>query len=252
MKLHHFTLCFAVVAIGFFLTAQIRLVTKLQKERTEKMEYDCLVAAVNAAVETAFGDGESSVTKAGLAQTEEVFFHTLGVLQEGKTDSATWQAWREHVPCLVVFGEKGYYRYCFVPGKGYVWSELIPYQEGQIPEAFFSETEELLLQYHNLQYCSSKQYRMEQAGKGIWEQSIKPPCVFAVYAPRSLCLMGQNDDFLYAASGRRTEVYLVTEDNICHLPFCEKCKEEKVVARYVSQKESAEDGAVPCESCLQR
>ena len=55
---------------------------------------------------------------------------------------------------------------------------------------------------------------------------------------------------MYAASGQATAAYLVTEDNYCHVPYCEKCKSEKVVAWYATQKESAEDGAIPCEECL--
>lgn len=250
MKLHQVALAFVIVAVGFFVTAQIGFVTKMQEENRRKTEYDCLVSAVNAAAEVAFFGGTANLTGEQLLQTEEVFFQTLGVLWEGTTDLATGNGWRQQVPCLVVFEEKGYYLYRFMPGAGYGWSELVSYENGQIPECFFTDTEALLGQYHSLQYTSSKKYRMEQAGKGIWEQSITPPCAFAIYAPKSFGLVGEWDGFLYAASGSGETAYYVTEDNYCHLPFCEYCKTRPVVGRYTTQKESAEDGAIPCVYCM--
>ncbi len=250
MKLYHFALFFVVIASGFFVTAQTMLISKMQKESVRKMEYDCLVAAVNAVVEVAFSGAESTVSEAGLAQAEEVFFQTLSVLHEGATDKATWEAWKSYIPCLIIFEGRGYYVYRFVTGKGYQWSELQTYENGQIPEHFFTETEELVQQYHCLQYRSDKTYRMEKAGKGIWEQSIIPPCVLAIYAPKMSLFTEEDDGFLYAASGRVREAYFVTEDNYCHLAFCEKSKTDKIVARYATQRESAEDGAVPCEDCM--
>lgn len=250
MKLHQAALAFVIVGAGFIVTAQISLVTKMQEENKRKTEYDCLVSAVNAAVEVAFSGGTDGLTGEQLLQTEEVFFQTLGVLWEGTTDLATGNVWRQQVPCLVLFEENGYYMYHFMPGTGYGWSELVSYENGQIPERFFSDTEALLGQYHSLQYVSSKKYRMERAGKGIWEQSITPPCVFAIYAPKTIGRVGECDGFLYAASGSRETAYYVTEDNYCHLPFCEYCKTGPVVARYTTQKESAEDGAIPCAYCM--
>lgn len=250
MKLHQVALAFAVVAVGFLFTAQLQSVTKMQEENRRKIEYDCLVSAVNAAVEVAFCDGSESLTEEHLLQVEEVFFQTLGVLWDGTTDLATGNAWRQQVPCLAVLGETGYYLYHFIPGAGFGWSELVPYENGQIPERFFSDTEALLGKYHSLQYASSKKYRMESAQAGIWEQSITPFCVFAVFAPKSYGKAEGGIGFIYAASGRRERAYYVTEDNICHVPFCVYCKTGTVVARYATQRESAEDGAIPCENCL--
>ncbi len=247
MKLYHFTLFFCVIAIGFVITAQTRLVRKMQEESLKRTEYDCLVAAVNAAVDVVFTGKESTVTATGLLQAEETFFQTMAVLHEGTTDKATWEGWKQYVPCVVVFEANGYYRYCYVPEKGYQWSELIPYKEGNLSESFFSETETLLQEYHRVQFCSSKKYRLEQAEKGVWEQSIEPPCVFAVYAPY---LSSNTGEFLYAASGRSKEFFYVTDDGYCHLELCEKCKKGIIVARYNTQKESAKAGAVPCEYCL--
>jgi len=252
MKLHHFALFFAVIAVGFFVTAQIKLVEELQEESREKTEYDCLVAAVNAAVETVFTGADIRVTKTNLIQAEEAFFQTLAVLRMGSTETHVWEAFRETVPCLVVFEEDGYYRYGFVQGKGYAWSERIPYERGEIPQTFFSETEELLSAYHALNRETSGKYRVEQAGEGIWERSIEPPCVFAVYAPQTTGAADEQNGFLYAASGRRETAYYVTEDNYCHLEFCERYQNGTVVARYATQKESAEDGAMPCEECLKK
>lgn len=250
MKLHHFALFFILIAVSFFVTAQVLLVTKMQRVSVKKTEYDCLVAAVNATVEAVFSKADNTVTKADLALAEEVFFQTLAVLREGITDKAAWMAFRKYIPCLVVFEENGYCRYYLDPEKGYQWTEMVPYEDGWIPNEFFEETEELLCQYHNLQYHSQKKYRMEQVGKGVWEQSIVPPCVFAVYAPQSTSLPEDSVGFLYAASGRKTEAYYVTDDNYCHLPFCEQCQLGKIVARYTTQRGSAEDGAMPCEYCL--
>lgn len=250
MKLHHFALVLAVIITGFFVTAQINLFAKMQEEEIRRTEYDCLVAAVNAATDAAFAGAENRVTKAGLLQAEEVFFQTLAVLHDGIADKVTWETWKERVPCLVLFEERGYYLNCFVPGKGYEWSELMRYEDGKIPQSFFEETEALLARYHSLSYASSKKYRVEQAGKGVWEQSISPPCVFAIYAPLSPEVSEEWGSFLYASSGRVRSAYYVTADGYCHLPFCEAYKTGTVVARYATQKESAEDGAVPCAECL--
>lgn len=115
----------------------------------------------------------------------------------------------------------------------------------------FSETEELLSRYHALHTASAKRYRVEKAGTGVWEQSLSRACVFAVYAPKLPEAAGKKQDvFLYAAAQRVREAYFVTEDNYCHLPSCSRCEKEKVVARYATQKESAQDGAIPCASCL--
>ncbi len=250
MKLYHFALFFVVIATGFFVSAQTVLVSKMQNESLKKTESDCLVAAVNAAVEVAFSGGENTVTAANLAQAEEVFFQTLAVLHEGMTDKVIWETWKSYVPCLVLFEERGYYTYCFVTGQGYQWSALIPYEGGQIPGRFFAETEDLLRQYHRQRFNSEKGYRMAMAGEGIWEQSIVPPCAFAVYAPPLSFFSEEEEGFLYAASGLVREAYYVTEDNYCHLPFCEKCEEDQIIACYTTQRESAEDGAMPCEFCI--
>ena len=250
MKLHHFALFFAVIAIGFFVTAQIGIVTKLQEESRKKTEYDCLVAAVDATVEVVFDGRDNHVTESGLMLAEEVFFQTLAVLHDGSAEKKTWELWRDKIPCLVVFAEDGYYQYRFTSGVGYSWSELIPYVDGEIPASFFSETEKRLSEYCERNDSFTKKYRMENAREGIWERGIVSPCVFAVYAPEITRFTENRTGFLYAASGRRETVYYVTEDNYCHLSFCEACKKGTIVARYTTQKESAEDGAMPCELCM--
>ncbi len=250
MKLYHFGLIFAVIAIGFLVTMQVRFVGKQSLVEREKTEYDVLVAAVDATVDAVFAGGENTVTEERLFYGEKVFFQTMAVLQEGATDRGAWEAKRAQVPCLAVFEERGYYLYCRTPEKGYGWSELYPYEDGQIPEAFFSETEKLLKRYHSEKNKSIGSYRMESAGKGVWEQSLTPPCVFAVYAQENSYSAEADGRFLYAASGQTATSYLVTEDNYCHVPYCEKCKNGNVVAWYATQKESAEDGAMPCEICM--
>ncbi len=251
MKLYHFGLIFIVIAAGFLVTAQIRSVTAMKEEEIRRTEYDCLVAAVNAAAGAVFSGEDSRVAASGLQQAEEIFFQTLSVLHDGTPDAAGRRVWREYVPCLVVFDETGYYRYSYVPGQGYVWTAVEIEQKEEIPESFFSETEELLSRYYALHVSSAKSYRMEKAGTGVWEQSLSRACVFAVYAPGLPEAAGKKQDvFLYAAAQRVREAYFVTEDNYCHLPSCSRCEKDKVIARYATQKESAQDGAIPCASCL--
>lgn len=251
MKFYHFGLVFAVIAAGIIVTTQIYLVTAMKEEEIRRIEYDSLVSAVNAAVETAFEGTENIVTAGSLQQAAEAFFHTLSVLHGGLPDAVGRAKWQEYVPCLAVFDEQGYYCYGYVEGKGYEWSELTPYQGEGIPKVFFSETEKLLSQYHGIHYSSKKTYRMESAQTGIWEQSLSRACVFAIYAPPVLQRLKKTQGiYLYASTGRTKETYFVTEDNYCHLPSCGRYEKEKIVARYVSQKESAIDGAIPCEYCL--
>ena len=251
MKLHHFVLLFAIVSGGFFLEAQIQMMIKIQNEGTKKTEYDCLVSAVNSAVEAAFTGTESVVTVAGLSQAEEVFFQTLAVLHDGTTDEAAQEHWKQKIPCLAVFDENGYYLYRCTVGEGYGWSQAVPYEEGKIPESFFRETEEILEQYHSLSGIPDKRYCLERAEEGVWEQSMERPCVFAIYAPQLMQTKDNSEGvFLYAASRRVKSTFFVTVDNICHLPGCERYLPEEIVARYSTQKESADDGAIPCEYCL--
>jgi len=127
---------------------------------------------------------------------------------------------------------------------------IVPYENEKIPAGFFEETEKLLTEYHDTEYTAFRNYRVEQAGEGIWEREISPLCVFAIYAPVHSGWLSDGNGFLYAASKYQQLSYFVTKDNRCHLPFCEAYKEGNVIACYSSQKESAEDGAIPCEICM--
>lgn len=250
MKLYHYALFFFVICIGFFMTAYIATGMKMREESSRKTEYDCLVSAVNAAVDVVFSGSEQSVTKTDLLQAEKVFFRTLEVLWYGTTAGTSGEELRKRVPCIVVFSEEGYYRYSFEQGTGYGWSALVPYEQGEIPARFFEETEELLATYHDTEYTAFRKYKVEQAEEGIWEREISPPCVFAIYAPVHSGLSDTGNGLVYAASSYRQVAYYVTEDNRCHLPFCEKYITGKVIACYSSQKESAKAGAAPCEACM--
>lgn len=250
MKLHHFALFFVVIAVSFFISAQIELLIKRQESAVKRTEYDCLVAAVNSAVDVAFCGIENEVTENSLLQAEEVFFQTLAVLHEGSTDSVVWKSWREKIPCIAVLGETGYYLYGRNSEDDFGWSELKVCDDGKIPKTFYEETAKILMKYQGGQHSIGRRYRMEDAQKGIWEQGICIPCVFAVYAPEVYFETEDAVPFLYAASGRRIEAYYVTEDNRCHISSCEMCRMENITARYATQKESAQDGAFPCEICL--
>lgn len=253
MKWYHFGLVFAVIAMGFFVMMQVRLVNSMQREELQRQEYDALVAAVNGAAEVAFGWTEETVNEEALQAVEEVFFQTLAVLHGGTPDAAECAVWREYVPVLAVFAEQGCYLFCFKKGKGHGWSELIPYEDEEIPNRFFSETETILTLYHTLHGARRGNYRMEAAEEGVWEKRLSKACVFAVYAPP---LPGygktEREGYLYAAAERTTEVYYVTEDTYYHVPSCGECKMKNIVARYNSQKECALDGAWPCEKCLKQ
>lgn len=249
MKLYHFALFFILIATGFLVTAQVETVAKLSGQRKERTEYDCLVAAVDAVVDVAFYGEGNVVTEEGLKQAEDVFFQTLAVLHEGSTDRSARKAQKDRVPLLVVFDEEGYYRYGY-DGKEFGWSQKVLYENEDVPDVFFDEAETLLTRFYKEKYGAPKEYRMEYAAEGVWERSIAPPCVFAVYSTYADSALQREGRFLYAASARTIETYVVTEDNYCHLPYCEYCETKKVVARYVSQKESAEAGALPCENCL--
>ena len=250
MKFYHYALFFVVICIGFFMTAHITTVLKLQEECVRKTEYDCLVSAVNAAVDVVYSGSDARVTEADLVRAEEVFFQTLEVLWYGTTDRTTWGELRTRIPCIVVFAEDGYYRYCFEKEKGYMWSEMVPYEQGRIPTRFFEETEKLLADYHNAGYTPSGKYRVEQAEEGIWEREIAPLCVFAIYAPIRSKLSNDRNGFMYAASIYQQIAYYVTADNRCHLPFCKEYTAGKLIGCYATQKESAEAGAIPCERCM--
>lgn len=251
MKLYHFALLFLLIAGGMFVTAQVRLVEKMQKETARRTEYGCLVAAVNAVTEEVFDSETKQVSQSGLRQAELLFFQTLGVLHDGTTDVTAWESLKGQIPCLVVFDADGYYVYCYVPEEGYIWSEEFCYEEGVIPEGFFRETEALLEDYLKRNGVVSKKYRMEPAGESVWEQSLEPPCVFAIYAPPyTKRNAGYAGTFLYAATGVGRIAYYVTEDSVCHYSDCEEVGRKKVVGYYAVQKDSAKAGAVPCEKCM--
>lgn len=252
MKWYHFGLIFVVFAFSFFVMSQIHLVLRMKEETERRTEYDCLMAAVNAAADVAFTGAENRVTMAGLLQAEEVFFQTLSVVHDGLTDDAGKEVVRKCVPYLVVFDESGYYEYGDTEKGDYVWSECVPYKEGKIPDAFFAKAEKQLAKYQSRYNTKKTTYRMKAATKGVWEESLSKGCVFAIYAPEVAENLSKTKvTFLYAASSWKKEAYLVTEDNYCHLPSCERTRSQTVIARYATQRKSAEDGAMPCPLCMQ-
>lgn len=249
MKVYHYALFFALICFGFFVTAFITLRLRMREESNRKTEYECLVAAVDSAVDRVFS-GSNDVSALDLQQAEEAFFRTLEIMWSGTAGHIGWEDFRRRVPCIVVFLDDGYYRYCRESDAGYGWSEFIPYEQGEIPLRFFEETEQLLKEYHDTEYSSASEYRVVQAEGGIWEREISPPCVFAIYAPVHSGMFQGGNGFLYAASKYQQLAYYVTEDMICHLSFCEAYRDGTVIGCYASQKESAMAGAVPCEKCL--
>lgn len=253
MKWYQFGLIFVVIAFSFFMMSQMQLVMRMKEETERRTEYDCLTAAVNAAAEAVFTGAENRVTTAGLLQAEEVFFQTLSILHDGLTDEAGKEVIRKRVPCLVIFDESGYYQYGNTEKGDYAWSVCVPYQEGEILEEFYTEVEEKLWKYQSRYNAKRTTYRMKAAVKGVWEEGLSKGCVFAIYVPDAAesDLAKTKITFLYAASSRKKEAYLVTEDNYCHLPSCECIRNQTVTAWYATQKKSAEDGAIPCPMCMQ-
>lgn len=251
MKIYHFALFFLLLAGGMFVTAQVRLVDKMQNETMRRREYGCLVAAVNAVTEEVFDSEIKQVSQQELRQAETVFFQTLGVLHDGTTDVTAWESLKGRIPCLAVFDVDGYFVYQYESGEGQRWSEEFCYEDGIIPEHFFEETEALLEEYLKRNGEFSKKYRMEPAGKSVWEQSLEPPCVFAIYAPPFTKRIAENaDTFLYAGTGVGRMAYYVTENQVCHYSDCEEVGNKKVVGYYAVQKDCAKAGAVPCEKCM--
>lgn len=248
MKFYHVGLVFAVIAGGCFLITQLRLLGVTEQEKLRRNEYDCLVAAVEAAVEVAFTGEENEVSEENLELADEVFFQTLSVLHGGTPDYV--ESGRDCVPCLVLLESRGYYIYSMTEKTGYGWSELKPYQEEGL-ESVLAEAEEIVSRYHAVHYTNGRMYHMKAAQKGIWEQGLSKACVFAVYAPPIAEISGTEQGVLfYAAAGRTRTVYYVTEDNVCHVSSCDQLQKKKVVALYTTQKESAQDGAYPCAECL--
>lgn len=84
MKLYHFGLIFIVIAAGFLVTAQIRSVTAMKEEELRRTEYDCLVAAVNAAAGAVFSGEDSRVKASGLQQAEEIFSRPFQCCMTGR------------------------------------------------------------------------------------------------------------------------------------------------------------------------
>lgn len=251
MKFYHFGIAFCVFSMGIFFLSQMSLITTVTREEIKRTEYECLVSAVNAAIDVVFDGERSIVTEGSLKQAEDVFFQTLSVLHDGVSESLESFKWREYVPCLVVFDENGYYRFGKTSESDYGWSERKAYENGEIPNSFFEETKKILSEYHNGHNFSFGSYHMEAAEEGIWERSLTKACVFAVFAPPIPERLTKTEGiYLCAATGREKQAYYVTEDNYCHMPFCPRCKEVQVIAWYKSQKESAMDGAMPCEICL--
>ncbi len=248
MKFYHFGLVFAIIAAGCFVTIQLRQLSVTEREKLRRNEYDCLVAAVEAAVEAAFTGEENEVSEENLKQTEEVFFQTLSVLHGGTPDGV--QGGREYVPCILVLEERGYYIYCAAAGRGSSWSKLTPYRHDDL-DGVLMETETIITRYCTSHYINERNYCMAAAQRGIWEQGLSKACVFAVYAPPVAKIAGTEEGMLlYAAAGRTRTIYYVTEDKVCHVPSCDLLREEAVVALYTTQKESAQDGAYPCMKCL--
>lgn len=251
MKLYHVALFFLLVAGGMFVTAGVQLAVKAQNESIGKAEYGGLVAAVNAVAEVVFSSETEPISERELEQAEEVFFQTMGVLHEGTTDAASWDVWKQRILCLAVFAPEGYYVHHFVQGEAHGWSDRKCYEDGRIPNRFYRETEEVLTKYLRQNGIVSQKYRMEPAGKSVWEQSLEQPCVFAIYAPLPINRITERKPaFLYAATGRSEIGYYVTEDEVCHYSVCEEVGQKKVVAYYATQKDSAKDGAIPCEKCM--
>ncbi len=246
MKWYHFGMLFAVLFAGSVIILQTIVVQEQRMQEITRTEYDCLTAAVEAATYVAFEEAGGQLSLPVLEQTEEIFFQTLSVLRMGITDAAGRKEIERYVPCIFVFGEQSCYGY--IDGT---WEKLGESDDGILPEQFYRTAEDCVNGYLRETGSSIRKIRMEAASQGIWEKGLKKKGIFAVYVPVIYTGTKQERVLLYGAAHVADEVYLVTEDGCCHLPGCEQYKPEEITERYTTQRESAENGAIPCEWCLQ-
>lgn len=255
MKLYHFSLIFLVFFGGLIVMEQKDELTTRLREGTQRVEYDCLVAAVNAAAGCYFSMEGKMEGKEGkeilLKNTETVFFQTLSVLHEKNADETGIEAMQTTIPLLAVFGEDVFYIYQNGSGGKLGWSEYAYEADGRIPEKFFLLAGEAVDESRKQFGITRSKSEVSEYFAGIWEKELSRDCVFAIYVPEGVKLSEKEDEvFLYAAAKYVAETYLVTQDMYCHLPSCASAIEKKVVSVFGTQKEAAKYGAEPCPFCL--
>lgn len=252
MKWYHFALLFFVFFCGLIIIEQQEELAEKLWERGQTVEYDCLVAAVNAATEIYFEQKDSKEERVLLEETEEAFFQTLSFLQDKNTDVTGMMQQREHCILLAILDTDGCYFYNRQEDGFCRWTGKIMYDEnGKIPSAFFEEVKRILNEYKDAGAFETPDYMAGSALPGIWEKGLSEECVFAVYSSKSTDHFNdRRKGVLYAAAKKVTEEYPVTEDLRCHMSSCHKLKQQDVVAVFKSQKQAANYGAIPCEACL--
>lgn len=251
MKWYHFGLIFLLVFGGLFILEQQEEITTRLWENSCQVEYDCLVAAVNAATQVYFEGKGTEAEERLLEKTAEAFFQTLSFLHEKNPDEAGRMKQKEMVPVMAVFDEEGFFLYRRESGTVYGWSARYDYLSGgEIPEEFFHMTGELIAQ--NIASAGDKRkLKFSRGFEGTWEKALSPGCVFAAYVPEAVELSRNGrKNVIYAASKISKERFLVTKDMVCHLVGCEGISPEDVLTEFLSQKAAASYGATPCEFCL--
>ena len=111
MKWYHFGLIFLLVFGGLFILEQQEEITTRLWENSCQVEYDCLVAAVNAATQVYFEGKGTEAEERLLEKTAEAFFQTLSFLHEKNPDEAGRMKQKEMVPVMAVFDEEGFFLY---------------------------------------------------------------------------------------------------------------------------------------------
>lgn len=226
------------------------LTTRL-REGTQRVEYDCLVAAVNAATSCYFSMEGKAEKEILLKDTETVFFQTLSVLHEKNADATGIEAMQKRTLLLAVFGEDVFYIYQNGSGGNHGWSEYVYEADGRIPKMFFLLTGEAVDESLKQFGITRSKSEVSEYFAGIWEKELSRDCVFAIYVPEGVRLSEKEDEvLLYAAAKRVAETYLVTQDMHCHLPSCAFAIEENVISVFGTQKEAAKYGAAPCPFCI--
>lgn len=213
MKLYHFALLFAVIACGSFVVIQVALLNERKKEELRQTERDCLAFAADDMAKDLFAGANEEVSMQEVNEAGEVFFQSLALCRNGAADVTTKEYWKRKV-VLFVYEKSGYYRFTYGPEKEDGWEF-----------SFYGDTTPE-------------------------EEGIIIPSVAVVFTIDGYGTASDSRGELYVASGITETKYYVTEDGHYHRPECVKCGTESVLFCYATMRACAEQGAFPCEECL--
>lgn len=256
MKWYHYGLVFILIFSAFFLIEASEELKLVESEINQKTNYDCLVAAVHAAAQTAFieeelQNSELQCSDEALSEVSDVFFQTLSVLHSCATDEAGRRQQETLCPVLAVLLQDCFYLYSIDENGHYSWRY---YESGEnnTSEYLVTQMMESLQEYLKKRKVSEKRYNGQSAAEGVWNNELLENTILAFYVPELILGAGNNQlpNVLYAAANCTQEEYWVTQNLTYHLPSCIECNEEEKIASFSTKKEAAEAGACACRRCL--